>query len=302
MFIFLTCIRHPDSSNNYQLVSQLFENCARSVCNQTNNNFKLIVVCNVKPEIDFSDERIIYHIVDLPIPDSREGVLLDKGCKRIAGLILAKKLFPLSYTMMVDADDLVSNKLVENTIKAGKHRNGWWFDQGYLIDLGHMLLQRKHQLNNWCGSTLILNTELLYEFSQLSKSTLNESSSFQNILSQIDHFFLREVLGNHLHVRDYFNNKGKPLEKYNDFGCAWVVNTNENESKTRFSYSGVALNDTFYHEFGLIRRENAITTSSIPQKTLELIAYKLSALSSIKETFISKITNKPINRRPSFKS
>ncbi len=286
MLIFLTCIRHPDSSNNYELVSQLFENCARSACNQSNNNFKLIVVCNEKPEISFSHEQIIYHVVDFPIPHNREGVLLDKGCKRMSGLLFAKKQYPSSYIMMLDADDLVSNKIVEKTMSTDKHMNGWWFDKGYLLDLGHLLLQRKYHLNKWCGSTLILNTELLYEFSNLADTDLDESSSYQEITSQIDSFFLREILGNHKYVREYFKDKGKTLQKYNGFGVAWVINTNENESKTEFSYRGIPLSNQFYQDFGLLKKGDGFSSCSLSQRILELIAYNLSGLSSIKSALI----------------
>src|SRR5947209_1184565 len=117
MITFLTSIRHPLNSNHYADVENLFEFSLRSVCSQTDEDFNVVVVCNIEPRISFKDPRVIYHLVSFPPPSDLKqastgmNVLCrDKGTKLMAGMLLARQFNP-DYFFIFDADDLVSSRI-----------------------------------------------------------------------------------------------------------------------------------------------------------------------------------------------
>ncbi len=68
MIVFLTTVRHPVNSNNFEKVELLLNLTARSVLNQTDPDFRFVIVCNEIPDISVEDPRIVYHVVDSPPP------------------------------------------------------------------------------------------------------------------------------------------------------------------------------------------------------------------------------------------
>lgn len=48
MFIFITAVRHPKTSASYERVESLLNRTLSSVCNQTDGEFRVIVVCAIK--------------------------------------------------------------------------------------------------------------------------------------------------------------------------------------------------------------------------------------------------------------
>ena len=52
MFYFLIPLRSKISSKNWDIISKLFNNTIKSVCNQTDPNFKIILAYHDLPEID----------------------------------------------------------------------------------------------------------------------------------------------------------------------------------------------------------------------------------------------------------
>ena len=145
MITFITTIRHPDNSNDYNRVWNILRNTLRSICSQTNNDYKVIVVTN-KILDDFKSDSKIKNLefveVDFDAPTTdlslrardRTPVRLDKSTKYIRGLIYAKK-YNSKYTMFFDSDDFISNKLVDYISTNDKDQNGWIIKSGYVTNL-----------------------------------------------------------------------------------------------------------------------------------------------------------------------
>tara|TARA_Y100001001_G_C7934489_1_gene283287 strand:- start:178 stop:1032 length:855 start_codon:yes stop_codon:yes gene_type:complete len=280
MFAFITCIRHPDSTQNWQHVETLYEQCARSICNQADEDFILIVVCNKKPEINFHDEHIIYVETDLPIPrKERRYVVMDRAIKRLIGIKVAQQ-HQADWLMVVDADDYVSNKLVKNIQSAVLDNSsaGYYINKGYLYDYQTHRVQRKYGFNTYCGSSLIYQAKHIYPLLDLAHEDWNQLIQSNEANIEV----LMDLFGNHIRSRKYFENQSKPLTEYPYFGAAWVINNGENTSKTKGKNSGIFPNHALAKEYKFPqsagKRENNLK-SVIHEKFLllkSLVAFRLN--------------------------
>ena len=278
MFAFITCIRHPDSTQNWQHVEALYEKCARSICNQVDKDFILIVVCNKKPEVGFHDEHIIYAETDLPVPQKvRRFVVMDRALKRLIGIKVAHA-HQADWLMVIDADDYVSDKLVKNiqSTKLDNTNSGYYINKGYLYDYQSYLVQRKYGFNTYCGSSLIYKAEHIYPLLDLAHEDWNQL--IESNMANIE--LLMDLFGNHIRSRKYFENQARPLKEYPYFGAAWVINNGENTSKTKGKNSGVFPNYALAKEYTFPQNsgENDLK-SIIYEKYLllkSLIAYRFN--------------------------
>jgi len=176
MLVFVIPLKSSQVSKDWDLVSQLFERCLKSVCNQTSDKFRVIVVCHEKPNIGFSHPHITYIEVDYPSPIQQLKELgleqevdwkwtevfsrdLDKGRKLLNGLAYADKFSP-SHVMVVDADDCVSKNIVK-FVEQNSNSNGWYIKRGYLYHENWQFLKIKFKdFNQICGSSVIIKYEL----------------------------------------------------------------------------------------------------------------------------------------------
>ncbi len=117
MLVFITSVRHPHNSSDYTRVESLLRSTLASVCAQTVQDFRVVVVCNRRPAGSFPPQ-VEFVVVDFPPPSveagpmtGREAVLLDKGTKLAVALVAAQRHHP-DYVMKFDADDFVSRRLV----------------------------------------------------------------------------------------------------------------------------------------------------------------------------------------------
>ncbi|GAB4528287.1 MAG: glycosyltransferase family A protein [Pleurocapsa sp.] len=168
MLVFIIPVKSPAISPNWLLFSRLFERCLKSVCNQTSANFKVVVVCNEKPQTTFDSSHVEYLTVDFPPPGSEEVSLLigiqsskeaDKAKKILAGLAYAKKFNP-SHTMVVDADDCI-NKNIAQFVEQNPDADGWYIKKGYVYKEGkpYIYLNLKN-FNHLCGTSIIIKYNL----------------------------------------------------------------------------------------------------------------------------------------------
>ena len=178
MLGFVVPIKSKAVSKDWDYELKLLERTARSICNQTNAQFKLIIVYNEKPEINFNHENIVY--VNYPYPfvtadkiedfDSyvqkyynREYAekMLDKGKKISYGCKIAKE-YNCSYLMAVDSDDLVSNKLAEYVNgHAGSDTAGWRVRKGFIYEEGSFYVTKSKQIYGINGSTHIISSKII---------------------------------------------------------------------------------------------------------------------------------------------
>jgi succinoglycan biosynthesis protein ExoM len=144
-------------------ICELLTGTVQSIYSQTDPSFRIILACSRVPEIGVDvDER--FELIRLePLADgSYRGGNSDAGHKRWR---IAREFLDAGpgYLMFVDADDLVSKRLVE-FVKETQHPFGYLIEDGYALDLEQKSVLPIpgpsgipfHQI---CGTSVILRLE-----------------------------------------------------------------------------------------------------------------------------------------------
>jgi len=215
MLVFIIPVKSKKVAKSWTELSKLFDRCLRSVCNQTSQNFKVIVVCNEKPITSFEHPNVEYLLVDFPPPGADYAAKGDDRAKRVfVGLFALKDLQP-SHVMSVDSDDCVSKHIAE-FVNQNPDKNGWFVEQGYEYDEGSSkILVRKEGIYRICGTCNIIN----YRLFKLPPQILPYDQ-----LTGFDRF-----LNGHVHAKQDLAEQGTPLEPF-PFPAVVYVRDNIGES------------------------------------------------------------------------
>lgn len=165
-------------SSNWNLDKLLLKRTIATLLRNDSNTIKIFLVYTDPPGIELNDDRLYleqypfkpYNIKDL---EDYEIVLknqynelylkrhLDKSRKIMWGCKLAKDA-GCHFIMNVDADDLVSNKLITFLLQQNNDLPGWYIPKGYVYyeKTGNLtqVFRNMHLLN---GSTHVLNRDLI---------------------------------------------------------------------------------------------------------------------------------------------
>ena len=184
MIVFLVPLKSASISRSWDLTKKLLETTLQSICNQDCNDFRVLVICHEKPNISFSHPFLEYIQVDFSAP-SDDGIIAkrkDKARKLFVGAEFSKQFNP-SHLMVVDADDLISNKIA-SFIKANPHPIGYFLDYGYVYESGSQFLYflRRH-FGHHCGTSIIINFNL---FELLFEDAIYEHRSFTLIKHRLN--------------------------------------------------------------------------------------------------------------------
>jgi hypothetical protein len=211
--LFIIPVKSATISPSWARFTKLFERCLQSVCQQTNQDFKVVVVCHEKPEITFQHPNIYYHQVDFDPPkldletvikltsSSKEA---DKAKKILAGIEVGKQ-FNQPYAMVVDADDCISNQIV-SFVKKHTTAPGWYFNSGYIYKEGSKIIFKKMKaFNGLCGTSIIVKTEYL-------KDIISADLYFRHTRSKLEN--------------------GVELQKLPFEGAIYTINNGENHFMT----------------------------------------------------------------------
>lgn len=165
MLTFIIPVKSKQVSTDWYLFGQLFERTLKSVCNQTDSNFKVVVVCHEKPITMFTHSNIEYVYVDFNPPalanldKSKQNKLReeDKARKILAGVEYCER-FSSNYLMVVDADDCVSNKIAAFVNKnTSPNTIGWYIYMGYFYREGDKIITiNRENFNTLCGTCIII--------------------------------------------------------------------------------------------------------------------------------------------------
>ena len=165
MLVFITSLRHPQNSTSYEKIEYLLQRTLQSVSQQTNQDFRIIVVCNRLPKQYLFPPKVEFISVDFPAPSTIKGTAIDledvhkdKGSKYFVGLLHAKKYNP-NYIMFFDSDDFISNRIVEY-VNSQPEQNGWFIQHGYAYGDGLPLIRELQEFDKKCGTCHILNFNL----------------------------------------------------------------------------------------------------------------------------------------------
>ena len=158
MLTFIIPLQSRAASRDWKKISQLAERTLRSVCAQTDPGFRAVLVCNEKPETNFTHPSLTVIEENFPIPGAtREDRMADKSRKILRGFVHARQWAPF-HAMLVDADDCISNRLAAFVAHHPQHA-GWYFETGYVHDQGSKWVLKKSAFNRVCGTSHILRCE-----------------------------------------------------------------------------------------------------------------------------------------------
>lgn len=219
MIYFVIPLMSKKASQDWNMVSTLFNRTLWSCYNQTCPEFKIIVACHEIPELTKKyDDRVEFIQVsekDCPIPKTQDEKMIDKGYKTHT---LAMRLRELGggYAMMVDADDLVSCRIAE-FIKKHPNENGFYVKTGYVYFVGdnHMKVLPKFS----SGSACIVN----YKIDDLP----DDYPPVMNANCDDNQWIIRKRHGG---VVPACEKLGRPLKVLPFKGAVYVLGSGENHS------------------------------------------------------------------------
>ena len=168
MLIFIVPIKSAQLASDWKEFSKLVGRTLKSLCNQDNDNFKVVAACHEIPDISYQNDKIEYIQVSFDPPKLVESEEekncelkeVDKAKKILVAYEKAKSYNP-DYTMVVDSDDLISNNIVSYVEKQNNDIHGWYFPKGYFYQEGSKyLFINKKNFNDKCGTCIIIKTEL----------------------------------------------------------------------------------------------------------------------------------------------
>lgn len=225
MLAFVVPIKSPKVSKSWKNVEQLFERTAQSICNQTNSNFRVIVVCDEKPNIEFDHPNLQYMTLEgLPIPTTTDEKLWDRMNKFIVGIRLAKEM-GCSHIMMADADDCVS-KFLADFISKNERSYGYFLKRGYFYNHNSNVIKvMRKGFHQYCGTSHIVRSDLY----DVSDETLSKIPARITSRSQIPKD-IHDLYFSHRDVTKAVESKGGTLEPLPFFGAVYILGNNENMS------------------------------------------------------------------------
>jgi hypothetical protein len=213
MLVFVVALQSPQVSKDWHRVSALCEQTLRSMCNQTVADFRVILVCNERPQTSFFHPNLEIVEHDFALPDSNSHARMnDKWLKLRHGCVIARQYAPC-YVMIADADDFVSRRLAQ-FCRESPITNGWLFQKGYLYQENSRWLVQQNNFNTLCGTSAIVNCTP----EELPSDPKQESKRFA-VLN-----FGHTIIGPEMARR------GRPLGELPFAGAIYRVGTGENDS------------------------------------------------------------------------
>jgi len=307
--VFIIPLLHPKHAKDYKHKIKLLCKTLKSIGNQTCRNFRIVVIHN-KSEYDwcFKDYHNDYtdfvsvNLEPLKPPnlkyyinkyyskvkpsyvlttEIRKRIMLcriDHGCRNALGLKHAQQYDP-KYIMFCDADDYISNKIVETIHKYPKC-NGWFINKGYKCDArNYSNIYQRDNFHDYCGTSFIMKAKLLYEpenikckcnvikihewldkedrtvtlnNKHLNVSLLSLTMKHNEILDILDPIYILYMLALHKPRIIYFDKIEYPLKPFPLFGAIYLINQNDSILSQKGIYGPKVKNiDSIYKEFGL---------------------------------------------------
>lgn len=159
-FFFCIPLKPRARSSNWEHTIELLGQTLRSIFNQTDPNFLVLIAGHDRPELpELQDPRVSFHEVSFPIPkDGAEGKRDQTRKTHFLGAVA--KEHGGGYIMFVDSDDLVHKDIVR-FVRADDNRAGYMIRAGYVLDtatgrLGKFSGNPPRQFFNHCGTSSII--------------------------------------------------------------------------------------------------------------------------------------------------
>ena len=157
-------------AKNWQLVLDNLQATLQSMLNQFDRNFVILLASTDELDLPELSHRQVVRVAlrenyaSHLQGNSHRDQLSDAGIKRRYNLNAAREL-GVTYFMHADADDLISNRLVEH-VRHERHPIGYAVSQGLILDsrVGKFLMHpgpysQGPSFSNTCGTSIIYNLD-----------------------------------------------------------------------------------------------------------------------------------------------
>ena len=142
-----------------------------------------------------------------------EAIGLDKGRRMLTVMLSARNS---RFFMIVDDDDFVSANIVEFAAR-NADANGWKIDCGYLWNEGGRLLLHHNDFANFCGTSLIIRSDLYRLPATFEDADIN---------------YIKSMLGSHVRIGKMLADQGHPLGSLPFRGAIYRVGHSGAHSKS----------------------------------------------------------------------
>jgi len=260
MLSIVTCIKHPETANNFAQVNQLLQKTVDSLDKQTNPNFQLFIVCNKDSPLSINTHDIKTSIISVDFPATEyirvidkaseqrrwQSVRKDKGTKYLVGLNAALKA-AAEFVMFIDADDYLHKALVEHVQQNRHNYDGFIINRGLGYQLESHIVYRIEPFNQSCGTCNIYRTSLFAPYLQSACFTSQSA-----ILATVDDYITYEILGSHKNAEKLFQHLGVRYQFIPFEAAMYIISNGENISGiNQVGYKAKALSQEICNNFGL---------------------------------------------------
>jgi hypothetical protein len=220
---FIIPVRHQDNARDWGLLKANLVQTIASISNQTNGDWRGIIVANEGADLPDLPERFGVVRVAFPPNDMHElgtasldeiydAFRLDKGRRVLMGMLSTRDS---RFFMIVDDDDFVSARIVQH-VAENPDANGWTIDRGYIWDDGGRLLLGYDEFNHLCGTSLIVRSDLYGMPERFEDASLD---------------WIKSMLGSHVRIADILAGRGTPLAPLPFRGAVYRVAHKGSHSK-----------------------------------------------------------------------
>jgi hypothetical protein len=220
---FIIPVRHQDNARDWRLLRANLAQTVASISNQTNDDWRGVVVANEGADLPDLPEGFVVERVTFPpnpmheknnaaIDDFYDAFRVDKGRRVLMGMLRARDS---GFFMIVDDDDLVSSRLVQY-VSDHRDANGWTIDRGYIWDSGGKLMLAYDNFHQICGTSLMIRSELYGMPKRFEDAALE---------------WIKTSLGSHKRIADTLAERGTPLDALPFRGAVYRVAHSGSHSK-----------------------------------------------------------------------
>ena len=171
MIVFAIPLRPKETAKNWEGVENRFWNTIRSIFNQVEEEYRVIVACNEIPEMPetmrrICDDRLEFIELDMPIPTEWIEMARDKFWKLLEIAVRIREILKVQehpekgiYVLPVDADDLLNCKIAQ-WCERYPDENGFVSNEGYVWENGKPYFRIYKEMYTYCGSCNIIKMYL----------------------------------------------------------------------------------------------------------------------------------------------
>lgn len=214
-FAFGIPLRSKDTARSWDTIITLLECTLRSIFNQTDGQFRVILAHHELPILSLLDDsRVVLVRATFPPMISIAEQMADRAQKRrLIGT--AFRELGGGYLMFVDADDLVSNQIVAFA-HSDADRNGYILKDGYEFDVARERIRAAPRFNRLCGTSAIIN----FSIDDLPRSYTDNQPCYFSDFQNRSHVLWADTAKQH----------GRSLTTLPFKGAVYVINHGENWS------------------------------------------------------------------------